>query len=62
MKITLDLTSNQWSEVANAVSMRAEDVLKEEHELPEADVEAWAKELQGAYEVICKGLKENGVY
>jgi hypothetical protein len=61
MEITIDLTESEWCEVVNAVGMRADDVLKDEHDMTEDQVLAWHQELKSAQDKIASKLDEKGV-
>lgn len=61
MEITIDLTESQWCEVVNAVGVRADDVLKDEHDMTEDQAMAWHLELKESYDAIAKKLDEKDV-
>lgn len=65
MVISIDLTESQWCEVANAVAskvvrVRNGDYGDEDH-ADGFDPEAWAEELESAYNRIADELQKKGV-
>lgn len=61
MEITIDLTESEWCEVVNAISIRAEDILKDERDMTEDELMAWHLELKSAHDKIAEKLDEKGV-
>jgi len=62
--LTLALTSEEWCEVANAVSIRAVHLRHGESpdkDMDAEDVEAWAKQLDSAYNKIAALLNQNHI-
>lgn len=60
MKIELDLTDEEWCELANSLTTRAIQVerLDDDEEL---DGEEWAKTLRRTYHKVAEKLDEYGI-
>jgi hypothetical protein len=62
LKITL--TDEEWSELANALSIRAMQIRDKEEpseDMSEKDLIAWANALDSCYKKVARVLEQNGI-